>query len=50
MACQTMPQFIKTNLFDKFYQDVQSSRISQDLADAQAVMNLLKAIKVTSIE
>ena len=45
-----MHQFINMNSVVKFHQDLQSKRISRDLNDIQAIMNLLKETMINPVE
>ena len=48
VQCYGVPT-INMNLFGKVYQDLQSKRISQDLNDVQAVLNLLKETMINPV-
>ena len=50
MGRQLMHEFIKMNSFGKIHQDLQSHRISRDLNDVQAIMNVLKETMINLVE
>ena len=50
MGRQLMYELIKMNSFGKIHQDLQSNRISRDLTDVQAIMNVLKETMINLVE
>ena len=49
MGHQLKHEFINMNSFGKIYQDLQSKRISRDLNDVQAIMNLLRETMINPV-
>ena len=43
-------EFINMNSFSKIHQDLQSTRISRDLNDVQAIMNFLKETMIDPVK
>ena len=43
-------EFINMNSFGKIHQDLQSTRISQDLNDVQAIVNFLKETMIDTVK
>ena len=50
MGRQLLHEFININSFGKIHQELQSKRISRDLNDVQAKMNLLKETIINLVE
>ena len=49
MGHQLKHEFINMNSFGKIHQDLQSKRISRDLNDVQAIMNLLRETMINPV-
>ena len=50
MGRQLMHEFINMNSFGKIHQDLKNKRISRDLNDVQAIMNLLKETMINPVK